>query len=91
MGKKMLLPVAGGVLLIGCAPVGPPPPFLGPGPWGSIWLLFLILIGAGIYLLIRKISTSNTPKKDHLAEALNDIHERLKHLEEKIDNLEKKE
>jgi len=52
-------------------------------------LLLLIVIGAGIYVLIRKSSPDPTPKRDQLVETLNDIHERLKRLEEKIDAMEK--
>ncbi len=85
----ILLGVVGG-LLVGCAPPGPPlPPLMGPGPWGGIGWLFLIVIGVGIWLLAKKVSSESPPKRDHLAETLNDIHERLKQLEKKIDKMEK--
>ena len=77
-------------LMVGCAPLGPPPPLvMGPGSWGGIGWLFLIVIGAGIWVLIRKSFVESSPKRDHLVETLNDIHERLKNLERKINAKEK--
>ena len=89
MRGKIGIAIAGLGLFAGCAPPGPPPPLFGPGPWGGMRLLLLIVIGAGIYVLIRKSSPDSTPKRDQLVETLNDIHERLKRLEEKIDAMEK--
>ncbi len=75
--------VLGGIALsAGCAPMGPPPPLMGPGPWGGIGWLILIALGVGIYLLVRKETSSSPRDRDHLVETVNDIHERLKRLEE---------
>lgn len=77
----------GGIgLMGGCAPAGPlPPPLLGPGPWGGMMLIFLGVIGVGIYILVKNIPSRPDANHEHLVETLNDIHERLKRLEEKID------
>ena len=82
----MLLLLGGMGLLVGCAAPGPPlPPLLGPGPWGGVAWILLAAIGVGIYLLIRKNPSRQDNNFEHLAETLNDIHERLRRLEEKID------
>jgi len=79
-------------LMVGCAPLGPPPPLvMGPGAWSGIGWLFLVVVGAGIWLLIRKSFSDSSPKRDHLVETLNDIHERLKNLERKINEKGKSE
>ncbi|MBW1660243.1 MAG: hypothetical protein JRJ48_07075 [Deltaproteobacteria bacterium] len=89
MRGKIGMAIAGLGLLVGCAPMGPPPPLFGPGPWGGVGLLLLVVIGAGIYFLVKKSSSEPAPRRDQLVETLNDIHERLKRLEEKIDAMEK--
>ena len=90
MRRKIGITMVGLGFLAGCAAPGPPPPLFGPGPWGGVGWLLLIVIGAGIFYLIRKVSSDSTPKRDPWVETLNDIHEWLKRLEEKIDELEKK-
>ena len=83
------LPIAGLGFLMGCAPMGPPPPLFGPGPWSGVGWLVMVVVGIGIYLLVKKSSSESVPKRDQLVETLNDIHERMKKLEEKIDAMEK--
>jgi len=74
-------------LLTGCAP-GPPPPPIFPGlfGFGLGWLITGILIWTGFLFL--KNRPKEKPKTDHLTEAMNAINQRLKVLEEKIEQME---
>jgi len=72
----------------GCAP-GPPPPLLGgPGAFGIGWII-LGLIAVGVAVLWKKSNDKRPPKTDYITNALNDINDRLKNLEEKIKRLER--
>ncbi len=72
----------------GCAP-GPPPPPVFPGlfGFGMGWLVIGILIWAGI-LFLKNSRPEEKPKADYLTEALNAINQRLKTLEEKMEQRE---
>ncbi len=86
--KKMLIGVYW-LILTGCAPGPPPPPlFGGPGALGIGWII-LGLIAFGMTIIWKKTNETPSVKTDYITDALNDINERLKRLEEKMKDLEK--
>ena len=74
-------------LLTGCA-LGPhAPPLFGPniGAWMGWVIAGLVIIG--VWILLRRTDLSHSSQKEYLTNALNDLNERLKILEDKIDKL----
>ena len=74
-------------IILGCAPgPPPPPPFVGSI---SVFLMGWILIGliVLIIVLLWKKDKSTSGKTTYITDAINDINERLKTLEEKIEKL----
>ncbi len=80
----IILPVAG------CAPGPPPPVFPGLLGFGLGWLAVGVLIWIGI-LLWKRQGPPEPCRTDYLTEALNAVNERLVILEEKIEQLGKKQ
>jgi len=72
-------------LFSGCAP-GPPPPFIGSI---GIFLMGWILIGLVVLIIIAlwKKNDNKSEKSSYITDAINDINNRLKTLEKKIDKL----
>ncbi len=70
----------------GCAP-GPPPP-VPPGLFSNLlsWILVALLVWICV-LLWRNATKGPDKKTDHLADAMNQINERLSVLEEKIEQM----
>ncbi len=73
------------LLFAGCA-LGPPPPIFP----GFEWLIIAIVIWIGIFLW-NKYSYEKPEEPSYLTETLNAINQRLKELEEKINELRKKQ
>jgi len=92
MGKtfsKIIICVLLGLSLSGCGPRPPVPPVLGPGigPWLG-WIVGGLAIVGG-WLIFKRPTSPSQPNNEYLINALNDINERLRVLEEKIDKMEK--
>ncbi len=83
----LLTALTGSILLHGCAPAPPPPPLLGPGDVFRVGWLFIILLGGIVYLLWKKNNSEQRSGSDHLSDAINDINDRLKKVEERIEEL----
>lgn len=75
----------------GCAP-GPPLPPVFPGliGFGVEWIVVGFLVWAGI-LLWKKYSPLMSSKRNHPTEAVDIINQRVRTLEEKVEELEKKQ
>jgi len=75
-------------LLAGCAPGPSPPPFMGSI---GVFLMGWILIGliVLIVIILWKKNDSTSGRRTYITDAINDINERLKDLEKKIDKLYK--
>ena len=82
---KILLMVAAVSGVSGCAPGPPVPPLFGPG---NDLVVFLGLGGIVLFLWLY-FDSKKSPDTTHAAEILNDIHQQLKRLEEKIEKVEK--
>ena len=82
---KILLMVAAVSGLNGCAPGPPVPPLFGPG---NDWVVLLGLVGIGVLFWLY-FDRKKSPDTTNRTEILNDIHQQLKRLEEKIEKVEK--
>ncbi|RLC30593.1 MAG: hypothetical protein DRH37_05005 [Deltaproteobacteria bacterium] len=73
-----------------CAAGPPPPPPLlgGPGAFGIGWII-LCLIAIGVVALWKKTNNNKKTGTGYITTALNDINDRLKKLEEKMNRMEK--
>ncbi|WP_022670606.1 hypothetical protein [Hippea alviniae] len=81
--------------IYGCAPgpPGPPPPLLGgPGVMAIGWLI-LGFIGIVVFAFIfwKRLDEKGKDKTDYIIQALNDINERLRRLEEDVKRLKEKD
>ncbi len=73
------------LIVSSCAPGPPLPPLLGPRDiLGAGWLFIILLAFVG-YMLWKKNETGQRTNSNHLNDAINDINDRLKRLEEKIE------
>ena len=74
------------LLQAGCAPA-PAPPSMGPGEiFGAGWL-FIIFVAVLVYVLLKDKEKGCPDSPGHLNEAINDMNERLKQVEKKIEKL----
>ncbi|RLB03797.1 MAG: hypothetical protein DRG59_11255 [Deltaproteobacteria bacterium] len=89
---KILILVAAYLPFSGCAavpPAPPPPPLLGtPGVFGMGWIIILVL-AAVVFLLWKKGESGNSTQEDHISDAVNNMNDRLKRLEEKMEEISK--
>lgn len=77
-------------LLPGCAPGPPVSPGFGPGIGAWLgWILAVLILLALLWFISRGNSSGTQKDHDYLTNALNKINERLKSVEDKIEQIER--